>query len=178
MGATTNYALPYPEAADPADVPTDVRELAERLDVVLSQIAATVPPVGAPIPWLVSAIPAGYLEFAGQAITQVQYPKLYALFGATLPDLRGRYLMGVDGTHGIGTAGGAATHTLTLTEMPVHDHPILYNTLAIAAGAANIPSVGGPYQDATGQTVKSAGGGQGHNNLPPYRTVRWLTLAG
>jgi hypothetical protein len=34
MGATPNLALPYPEPADPADVPVDMAELANRLDDV------------------------------------------------------------------------------------------------------------------------------------------------
>ena len=32
MGTTTKLALPYPELADPADVPIDMRELAEAID--------------------------------------------------------------------------------------------------------------------------------------------------
>jgi hypothetical protein len=35
MGVTPSYALPYPEATDPADVPTDMRELAERVEAVI-----------------------------------------------------------------------------------------------------------------------------------------------
>jgi hypothetical protein len=32
MGLTTRFSLPYPEAVDPADVPLDMRELAEGVD--------------------------------------------------------------------------------------------------------------------------------------------------
>lgn len=35
MGSTPIYALPYPEATDPADVPTDMRELAEKAELTL-----------------------------------------------------------------------------------------------------------------------------------------------
>src|SRR5215831_593615 len=52
------------------------------------------PPIGVPLPWLTNAIPSGYLEFAGQAITSAAYPQLFALFGATLPNLRGAFLYG------------------------------------------------------------------------------------
>ena len=38
MGATTKYALPYPELDDVDDVPTDMRELAERTEVVLTPL--------------------------------------------------------------------------------------------------------------------------------------------
>src|SRR5215510_1907218 len=41
-------------------------------------------PIGSPIPWLVTAIPAGYLEFNGQPITNAAYPILFGLFGANL----------------------------------------------------------------------------------------------
>ena len=39
MGTTPVYQLPYPEQPDPADVPTDLRELAERVEVEPGQIA-------------------------------------------------------------------------------------------------------------------------------------------
>jgi hypothetical protein len=51
MGTTPIYQLPYPEAVDPADVPLDMRELAERLEAIkagagaelaYAQITATV----------------------------------------------------------------------------------------------------------------------------------------
>lgn len=34
MPATPIYALPYPAAADPADIPVDIQELAERVELV------------------------------------------------------------------------------------------------------------------------------------------------
>lgn len=79
-------------------------------------------PVGAPIPWLVSSIPPGYLEFDGQAISAGTYPQLAALFGTNLPDLRGKYLMGQDGTHAVGSVFGEAEHDLVIAEMPTHTH--------------------------------------------------------
>jgi len=35
MGATPVYALPYPEPTDPADVPTDMKELADRIEAAI-----------------------------------------------------------------------------------------------------------------------------------------------
>jgi len=40
MGQTPIYQLPYPELTDPADVPTDMRELAERTETVFSGLGA------------------------------------------------------------------------------------------------------------------------------------------
>ena len=39
MPTTPIYALPYPAAADPADVPLDMQELAERTEAVLNPLA-------------------------------------------------------------------------------------------------------------------------------------------
>jgi hypothetical protein len=36
MGATTVYQLPYPEAADPADVPVDLQELAAQIEAKIA----------------------------------------------------------------------------------------------------------------------------------------------
>jgi microcystin-dependent protein len=134
--------------------------------------------IGAPVAWLTNVIPSGYLEFNGQAITQSQYPTLYGLFGANLPDLTGKFMMGVDGTHAIGTTGGEATHVLSVAEMPSHQHG-RQTSWPGSTAAGNIN--GGGYSD--GQYMQTpldiaTGGGGSHNNLPPYRTVRWITVAG
>jgi hypothetical protein len=59
MGLTPNYALPYPELIDTADVPRDVKALADKLDA-LPGLAPS-----APIP-VVSVLPAGPID--GQEI--------------------------------------------------------------------------------------------------------------
>jgi hypothetical protein len=45
MGTTPVFALPYPELTDPADVPADVKKLAQRLDVILGPALVTSLPV-------------------------------------------------------------------------------------------------------------------------------------
>ena len=54
-----------------------------------------------PIPYPKSTPPSGYLVLMGQSISQATYPILYALYGATLPDLRGQFLRGLDYGRGI-----------------------------------------------------------------------------
>jgi hypothetical protein len=45
MGTTPTLALPYPEPADPADVPTDIHELATALDTLVHKVTyGTTPP--------------------------------------------------------------------------------------------------------------------------------------
>lgn len=43
MGTTPNLLLPYPEPTDPADVPTDIHELASRLDLLIPSVVSSLP---------------------------------------------------------------------------------------------------------------------------------------
>jgi len=130
--------------------------------------------VGAPIPWLVSTIPSGYLEFNGQAINAGQYPQLAALYGATLPDLRGKFLFGSDGSRAPGATGGAERVKLTGAEsgLAAHGHAdslAVANAAAIATGtesADHTHSYGGNIPRATSggftsNSIKEADSGGG-----------------
>lgn len=93
------------------------------------------------------------------------------LFGGTWERLGGRFLLGADSTYAAGSTGGEAERTLTVDEMPKHNHGLDdYNS----AGNAT-PFLTVQHQDKIGhggnvQTVYS-GGGKAHNNLPPYSAV-------
>ncbi|MDN5541125.1 MAG: phage tail protein [Acinetobacter sp.] len=54
-----------------------------------------------PIPYPKSSPPSGYLAMMGQAISESTYPKLYALYGAVLPDMRAYSVRGLDYGRGI-----------------------------------------------------------------------------
>lgn len=49
-----------------------------------------------PIAYPSVTIPYGYIALMGQAINQASYPKLYAIYGSYLPDLRGVFIRGLD----------------------------------------------------------------------------------
>lgn len=145
------------------------------------------PPVGAPIPWLVSTIPAGYLELNGQAITQAQYPLLFALYGGTLPDLRDKFLFGAGTTAAVGATGGEVNHTLSLGEIPSHGHAVQsgggdtawydYAGGGVDTRVVLRPNTSGFAYGSNEWRATNNGGGGGHNNMPPYRAVRWITVA-
>ncbi|MGL5051059.1 MAG: phage tail protein [Fusobacteriaceae bacterium] len=58
-------------------------------------------PIGTVVPFASDIIPLGYLLCDGRTITRLQYPELYDLIGATLPDHRGVFLRGNDNGRGL-----------------------------------------------------------------------------
>lgn len=94
------------------------------------------------------------------------------LFGGTWERIGGRFLLGADDTYAAGSTGGEAEHTLTIDEMPSHNHSLdNYNTAAgnttpyMTVQAQSKVGYGGNVQ------TLNAGGGKPHNNLPPYLSV-------
>ena len=119
------------------------------------------------------------------------------LFGGTWTQLKDRFLLGAGDTYSNGATGGAATVTLTTSQMPSHTHTFtgtaashthtLKNkkTTWGSSGSSNvvIDSTSSSYTalsnvtnvNSTSITPKgtnaSTGGGGSHNNMPPYLVV-------
>jgi len=139
-------------------------------------------PTGTVLIYAGASVPEGYLLCNGAAISRTDYATLFQIIGTTygagngtttfnLPDLRGRVVIGVSGSHAIGTTGGAETVTLTLQQIPSHTHSYtLYGAGNSSGtyGAGYTPS--GTYSHITG----SAGSGQSHNNMQPYQTLNYI----
>jgi hypothetical protein len=113
-----------------------------------------------------------------------------SFFGGTWERLKDRFLLGAGDTYSAGKTGGAATHALTVSELPRHNH----------AQQINVPGESGLYKMVQGTsgtvwgktlsegTVKGltaskvdtdyTGSGTAHNNMPPYLTVyMWKRVA-
>ena len=101
------------------------------------------------------------------------------LFGGTWEQLKDRFLLGAGDSYSNGAAGGEATHTLTQNEMPVHAHKPHQWTIIVSNNANS-----GNYNNPSGKFFKifkddanqnrwtgDSGGGQAHNNMPPYLVV-------
>lgn len=88
------------------------------------------------------------------------------------PDLRGKFVIGTSSTYGYNTTGGEAAHTLTVAEMPSHSHAIepMQVAHATAPGMYN-GGQGWPVYAGNGQYTTAQGGGQPHNNMPPYHSL-------
>lgn len=102
------------------------------------------------------------------------------LFGfGTWEQIKDTFLLSAGDTYTAGNTGGEATHTLTDLEMPSHNHRLLngYSGGTWSGGnygqVANTGTTGEKhvfYDNDTSRT-SSAGGGQAHNNMPPYLVV-------
>lgn len=101
-----------------------------------------------------------------------------ALFGGTWERIGGRFLLGADSTYAAGSTGGEAAHTLTVDEMPRHNHEI--DNLNASGNATPFMTVQAQDKKGSGGNVQTmyAGGGKAHNNMPPYLAVyMWVRTA-
>lgn len=89
------------------------------------------------------------------------------LFGGTWARVENAFLWGVDSSGTIGQTGGSKTHTLTVNELPKHSHGGTYTNAGTSRTHAWLASNG----SAMGYDTVEAGGGQPHNNMPPYVQV-------
>lgn len=92
-----------------------------------------------------------------------------SLFGGTWESISGRFLLAADSTYSAGSTGGEATHTLTVSEMPAHNHTVF--------GGSEVTTVNTNSMAMSGERLTNyrmtgtEGGDQPHNNMPPYISV-------
>jgi microcystin-dependent protein len=149
----------------------------------------------------------GWLVCDGRSVSTTTYSALFAVIGYsfggsggnfTLPDLRGRVPGGIGQGSGltnrtIGTKFGAETHTLSTSEMPVHNHGVYdpghahnmnnnFNFVSGASGTTYMTGDGPSWSryngylvvsgsSTTGISIYNTGGSGGvtlaHNNMQP-----------
>ena len=135
--------------------------------------------------------PRGWAFCDGQILPINQNQSLYSLLGTTyggdgrtsfaLPDLRGRTPIHVGNGHNQGQKSGEETHTLSVAEMPQHDHVFqgTSDTATSAEGNGNVlartgvPVYSPPANRTELGSIAIAGGGQAHNNMQPYLAVNF-----
>lgn len=120
------------------------------------------------------------------------------------PDLRGRFILGASDTYKVGSTGGEENTTLDVKHIPSHGHmirtwnhvymgfPKVYRNGSWERYTGGIFRVSGEWhndggslqeapQDGTGDpagTTDGTGGGQPHNNMPPYYALSYIMKIG
>ena len=89
------------------------------------------------------------------------------LFGGTWEQLEDVFLLAAGSTYAAGDTGGESEVTLSIAQIPVHSHEYIIS--GFDAGSAWYGQ-NGVSAGAT-QMSGSSGGGEAHNNMPPYLSV-------
>ena len=145
-------------------------------------------PTGVTLPFAGRYAPEGYLLCDGRAVRRDVYSRLFGVIGTiygsgdgmwtfNIPDYRGRVPVGFSPGEAefatLGQRGGAKRHTLTVGEIPSHDHELRSGWGGGSLGSSwfrvDANSPGNPW----GRTG-STGGGQSHNNLQPYIAANYI----
>jgi microcystin-dependent protein len=201
MSTTGRLLLPYPTSTDTADVPRDLKALADRVEALTAWIRQADFASGAGVHWpgdlkFSAALPPAGVDWLfcdGTSYLRATYQALFdALGGAAspwglpdgthfkVPDLRGRSPIGTGtGTalgatiKNIGQLSGEETHTLTTAEMPSHTHDFS-DVQPYNSGLRPTANGGQTNYDGTQTNVSTTvakGGGAAHNVLSPVTAV-------
>lgn len=168
-----------------------------------SDLAATMAaliPIGSIFPFVGGQAPSGFALCNGQVLDRTQFAELFRLIGTKygttnsnnfkVPDLSGRFLVGIGTGYSLGDTGGSQTVALTAAQMPIHSHDVTgkagqAGTSGVGMYASNV-SGGTGWQvlsttengSISGLTTTSAGSGQAHENRPPYFALEYIIRTG
>ena len=130
------------------------------------------------------------VTFEGKSLIDLIYPigSIYMNVANTEPSLlfpgtewerlKDRFLLGSGDNYALGSTGGEATHTLTVNEIPSHNHSV-YNENS-GGGSLSVNSAIAGAKKGYGWNIMTTntGGGAAHNNMPPYLTVNiWKRIS-
>ena len=170
--------------------------------IAAAEVVQHLMPTGTILAYGGADAPDGFRLCDGQAISRTTYAALFAVIGTAfgagdgstsfrLPDLRGRVLAGKDNLGGtpanrltsaggfssnnIGETAGGETHTLTVAQMPTHDHAIRFkNTGTAGAGSGLMRSNAGSDDGGSQAFADDQGGGGAHPNVQPTMIVNYI----
>jgi len=128
--AIANLAVTTGKIADGAITTAKIADGAVVLADLAAAVQAFLVPVGTIAAFGSATPPSGWLLCNGQSTST--YTALAAVVGATVPDLRGRTIIGTGTGTGltartINATGGSETHTLSAAELAAHNHSISHD---------------------------------------------------
>lgn len=118
----------------------------------------------------------------GSVVIRYDHTSPAAFYGGTWQRISGAFLYATGSTGTIGATGGSGTHTLTVAQMPSHNHTINVKRAATEASGYGLWNPGNGFnnrgivdnsnQFVTNETImKYTGGGGSHNNNPYFINV-------
>jgi microcystin-dependent protein len=140
----------------------------------------------------VEGVPSGTIVMWSGSIASI--PSGWVLCNGSngTPDLRDRFIVGAGSSYSVADTGGEASHTLTISEMPSHNHGgstsssgnhrhsmpnSTHSGDGLAHGSIHHNNAGVVYTDYAGShshTISSQGGGNAHENRPPYYALAFI----
>lgn len=97
------------------------------------------------------------------------------IFGGTWERIKGKMLLGVDeDDQDFSTSGktsGEKEVTLSINHIPPHNHTVRANIQNASGNNVLVIKNNAYYSSAVEMNTSATGGGQPHNNMPPYFTV-------
>lgn len=116
-------------------------------------------------------VPTGLILAWSGAIADI--PSGWALCDGTggTPDLRDKFVVGAGGSYAPGDTGGEVSHTLTVNEIPSHNHDL---TTYASLGSGAPPAVLGVWVQTQAANTGNTGGGAAHENRPPYYALAFI----
>ena len=139
--------------------------------------------------------PAGWMFCSGQLLPISENETLFQLIGTTyggdgqstfaLPDLQSRVPIHQGGGFILAETGGAEEITLTVQQIPTHNHAFVAsgdpatqitgnNGLVAAAVSLNMYYTAAPDTNLNNTMLTPTGGSQPHTNLQPYLAINFI----
>lgn len=181
---------------EPAINDDNLNQMQDNIEAAINaQVSGDTLPVGCIVPFTSDTVPENWLLCDGSAVSRTEYSLLFSVIGTSygvgdgsttfnLPNLKGRVAVGKDSTQtefdNLGETGGEKTHTLTIDEMPSHNHSVPIDSFYNNDRQTNSDNGGGHISNITQGTnyhTNNRGGGQPHNILQPYQVTNFIIKA-
>lgn len=155
-------------------------EMERRLDLANTALQPGWMPTAAEVGALVKSDLLNMVYPVGSIYMSVNNVSPNTFLGGTWTQIQGRFLLAADGAHPAGSTGGEVTVTLTENQIPSHTHAIgkngeMFFYMGGSEGEVTAGLEGGRMWENVNKgrvyTTSITGGGQSHNNMPPYLAV-------